>query len=130
MRMILDVECNKDQYEWYKLFIENNPSRKAVFERILDSRGNVQYAINQLRKVIVNDNIGIGLTDLEQAYIRGENEFKLVLQNMFAEYINEDYILTIIKLIKKNEWTMEKLYKEHIENPLFCVNRIVTLRCE
>lgn len=130
MREILDIECSEEQFQWFQLFINDNPGRLIEFERILNSRGNVQYAINQLRKVIVNENIGIGLDDLEKAYISNENEFKDLLQEMFAEYINEDYIFTIMKLINKNKWTMEKLYKEHLENPVYCVNRIISLRCE
>lgn len=130
MSEILGRECNLEQYNWYMRFIDGDTKRKTEFEKLLDNN-NVQGAMLSMRRKIIDDNLGkISLNNLEVAYVSDGEKFKKYLEEMFGEYISDAILDYIQQLIKKNGWTMEKLYAEHLRSPYLQTRRILTCCCK
>jgi len=112
--------CKKNQLEWVKVLTQNKEEEVERFTNILhNAKCRVGDAIIIYRTQLFNEGRGVvqylrlERALREKAYV----ELRLLLQELFLDYIPENKMKTILSKLEGGKVNISDLYTKHMENP-------------
>jgi hypothetical protein len=109
----------QDNANWIKFLINNNATQSKRFRNILLQNKSIVLALIEYRRELFDEEHrgNIKLESLQKAYDKKNyGMFRLLLQELFLEYINDSQFKYILYAMTYNGWIPEGIYNEHIKD--------------